>query len=160
MTMKSYTKFILTLLIAILSQAGHAENVLYINQKGQEPVKVMLSDKPEVTFDATSVKISTPAMTILYEDLESFTFGNEGVNPTEIDVEGKQHVQFSLVGDSDVCLSGLASSSSLSLYSLDGKALPVAATRNNDEIILHLGHLPSGVYIVKTDHQSFKIIKK
>lgn len=160
MTMKSYIKTILTLLIAILSQAGHAENVLYINQKGQEPVKVMLSEKPEVTFDATSVKISTPAMTILYEDLESFTFGNEGVNPTEIDIEGKQYVQFSLVGDNNVSLSGLESGNSLRLFSLDGKALPVSATRNNNEIILHLGNLPSGVYIVKTDHQSFKIIKK
>ncbi|MBR4897941.1 MAG: T9SS type A sorting domain-containing protein [Prevotella sp.] len=158
--MKSYIKTILTLLIAILSQAGHAENVLYINQKGQEPVKVMLSEKPEVTFDATSVKISTPAMTILYEDLESFTFGNEGVNPTEIDIEGKQYVQFSLVGDNNVSLSGLESGNSLRLFSLDGKALPVSATRNNNEIILHLGNLPSGVYIVKTDHQSFKIIKK
>lgn len=159
--MMSYRKQILTLLIALLSQAGHAENVLYINQKGQAPIMVMISDKPTVTFDATSVHIDIPGLTILYDDVESFTFGSEGTNPTAIDESvPQQRILFRLTEAGDVQLSGIEKDCKVAVYTADGKAVPVTVGRNNSEITLHLGHLRRGVYIVRTNHQSFKINKK
>lgn len=158
--MTSYRIHILTLLIALLSQAGHAENVLYINQKGQNTITVMLSDKPVVTFDATSVHIDIPELSILYDDVESFTFGSEGIMPTAIDEKAPQKVIFRLTETGDVQLTGVDRDCMVAVYTADGKAVPLTVGRNNSEITLHLGHLRRGVYIVRTDHQSFKINKK
>lgn len=160
MTMTSYRNLLLTLLIALLSQAGHAESVLYINQKGQEPVTVMLREKPVVTFDATSVHIDIPGMTILYEDVESFTFGSEGKNPTSIAESASERTRFRLTDAGDLLLTGNGQESKVAVYTADGKAVPVSLSHNDNETILHLGHLRRGVYIVKTEHHSFKIHKK
>lgn len=158
--MTSYRNLTLTLLIALLSQAGHAENVLYIHQKGQEPVTVMLREKPVVTFDATSVHIDIPELTILYEDVESFTFGSEGENPTSMTENASQRALFRLTEAGDLLLTGIEQESKVAVYTADGKAVPVSLSRNDNETTLHLSHLRRGVYIVRTDHHSFKIHKK
>ena len=158
--MTSYRNLTLTLLIALLSQAGHAENVLYIHQKGQEPVTVMLREKPVVTFDATSVHIDIPELTILYEDVESLTFGSEGENPTSMPESASQRALFRLTEAGDLLLTGIEQESKVAVYTADGKAVPVSLSRNDNETTLHLGHLRRGVYIVRTDHHSFKIHKK
>lgn len=47
----------------------------------------------------------------------------------------------------------------VTIYNTAG-SLQSQVTANGDETVINISHLPSGVYIVKTDSQSFKFMKR
>ena len=79
------------------------------------------------------------------------------------DVENPLHESkptFHFVDRETIVISGVDVASHVSLYTLDGKNIPVDARIVNDEVTLSLSGLHAGVYIIKTNSHSFKFNKK
>lgn len=123
----------------------------------------ILAEKPVVTFDTDKIVIKTADfITELngykYEDITKLYFKEHGSSSVErLEMKG---VQFRFTDGSHVAIEGVDGKSSLTVNSLDGKSYQHLATRNHDSVSIDLTSAPDGVYIIKVNNNSYKIIKR
>lgn len=67
---------------------------------------------------------------------------------------------FRLFGNDLVKVMGKNLSPEVSVYGADGRLVNVPVDYTKNEINIRLGSLPRGIYIIKTNQQSFKFIRK
>ncbi len=145
-----------------------ASEELIVYVKGQEApaFDCWLAEKPSVLFDGNRLilKSTTLETTLDITEVARIEFiSNETEILTDIeDIEESRPstLLFRYTDNQTVIVDGVAENASIRQYSLDGKPAPIDATRTNQRIILRLGHLPKGFYIICIDNQTYKILKK
>ena len=129
----------------------------------------LLTEKPVVTFEKGHLHVETQNVSVDYlqdydyEDVISITFEEVedfavGIDETETDKP--REVGFQYVDGRTVRLSGLSEDEHITVYSIDGKRIPARIERSGSTAVLLLERYPSGMYIIKTLTQTFKIHKK
>ena len=125
-----------------------------------------LAQHPVVTYTNGELLLSTQQQQIAYAaaDVRKFTFSTTDITcdeepPTSVTSPLEQAQQFSLQ-QGEIHFSGCRAGSPISLYTLDGKLLQTVAADANGNARLATDSYPAGVYIIKTETITHRIIKR
>lgn len=122
----------------------------------------MLSEKPEATFEGQYLRVKSEKADVLFAitDVLRFTYVKHsvvGIDDLQVDTEPTE-VNFQQ--DGTLVISQLKAGASVGVYALDGKLVQRLKARHKGTYRLSLSSLPKGVYIVKADNITYKIMKR
>lgn len=159
---RTLLRFIFTSLLAAMSSTLHAadevETLIILMKNGSENA-FFLKDKPKVTFEGTSLKVSaaTGDVSFALVDVMRFTYAKKSTSGISEQVENPTGVSFE--GDVLV-ISQLKANTTASIYALDGKLIRQLKPQRAGTYRISLSELPSGLYLVKADNVTYKITKR
>ena len=159
---RTLLRFIFTSLLAAMSPTLHAadevETLIILMKNGSENA-FFLKDKPKVTFEGTSLKVSaaTGDVSFALADVMRFTYAKKSTSGISEQVENPTGVSFE--GDVLV-ISQLKANTTASIYALDGKLIRQLKPQRAGTYRIRLSELPSGLYLVKADNVTYKITKR
>lgn len=159
---RTLLRFVFTSLLAAMSSTLHAadevETLIILMKNGSENA-FFLKDKPKVTFEGTSLKVSaaTGDVSFALADVMRFTYAKKSTSGINEQVENPTGVSFE--GDVLV-ISQLKANTTASIYALDGKLIRQLKPQRAGTYRISLSELPSGLYLVKADNVTYKITKR
>lgn len=159
---RTLLRFIFTSLLAAMSSTLHAadevETLIILMKNGSENA-FFLKDKPKVTFEGTSLKVSaaTGDVSFALADVMRFTYAKKSTSGISEQVENPTGVSFE--GDVLV-ISQLKANTTACIYALDGKLIRQLKPQRAGTYRISLSELPSGLYLVKADNVTYKITKR
>ncbi len=118
-----------------------------------------LEEKPKTTFVGTDIVITTSTMTINYplEQVLRYTYE---LQPSGIEnINMSKPVRVSQRGD-NIVFENLKKGTRILLFSTDGKQLASQNADGSKSITISLGNRPAGVYIVKANNITYKMMKR
>ncbi len=153
--------FLLIMLSAVTSvlRASDLLSTLIVQTKNGSETAFFLKDKPQVKFEGANLKVTSSAgdVTFALSDVLRFTYAKKdptGINET-IDEKAGIKVQ-----DDVLVISQLKAGSIVDVYSLDGKLVRQLNAHRSGTYRLSLTELPQGLYLVKADNVTYKIMKR
>ena len=137
------------------------DHVVIENTNG-ETVSFLLSEDPHFKFNGQTVTVTTDDVTIDYEAEEIARVYLTKSIPTGIDIselpankEGKLSIEAGRI-----VITGLQPSESANVYQLTGVLAATMKADQEGQLVISIDDMPAKVSIIKTKHQSFKIIRK
>ena len=137
-------------------------NYIIVWDRDGGSISFALEEKPcfKYCFDISVVKCETTKQTIEIpiDDVYKYTLSSEPEIPTlinETSVEGKM-----TYGADMIYLSKFAPTSKVYLYTIDGVTIANYAIDADGNLVISTASLAAGVYIIKVNNISCKIIKK
>lgn len=154
-------RFLLLMLLTVSYSAMQADQVqsLIVQLKDGSQTAFFLKDKPQVTFDGPNLKVTSTAgdTSFALSDVLRFTYAKK--DPTGIDEMVTDPTGVDFQGDVLV-ISQLKANGDVSVYALDGKLLRQLKASHAGTYRLNLSELPTGLYLVKADNVTYKILKR
>ena len=156
---KSLSLYILLFLGFVVLRAQSFSNLCtVVETTNGERLEYMLKDLPRIIYDNSMVTLTTNTTIIEFHPEEILKiFLTEPI--TAINDCKSLDGSFSLCHD-QVLLSGFAANEVITLFSADGHQLWRETIHDNGRLTISLNQLSTGLYIIKTNHQSIKITKK
>ena len=123
-----------------------------------------LGQHPVVTYTNGELLLTTTQQQVAYTagDVRKFTFSASDIScdaPTSVTSPLEQDWQFSLQ-QGNVHFSGSPAGSTIIVYTIDGKLLHTTTTDEAGNAAIDIASYPAGVYIIKTETITHKIIKR
>ena len=123
-----------------------------------------LGQHPVVTYTNGELLLTTTQQQVAYAagDVRKFTFSVSDIScdvPTSVASPLEQSQQFSLQ-QGKVHFSGCPAGSPITVYTLDGKQMQTVTTDETGNATIDIASYPTGVYIIKTETITHKIIKR
>ena len=132
---------------------------LVVWQRDGEKVFFDLAERPKTTFEGTNMIISTSTMTVNYplDRVLRFTYElkSSGIENANI----SKSIRIAQNGN-DLFLENLHQGTRIQFFSTDGRLLSSNVSDGRKTIVISLSSYPSGVYIVKADDITYKIMKQ
>ena len=157
--MRRLQLLLLMLLALPIGMLADSQNTLVVKLKNGAETTFFLKDKPNVTFEGTDLKVVSNKETVTFalSDVLRFTYVKKDasgidetvVDPTEVSYDG-----------SVLVISQLKQGASVDIYSLDGKLVRQLKAHHSGTYRLSLSELPTGLYLVKADNITYKIMKQ
>ena len=154
--------WLVTALLLLIAQKAIAQSAEYqcvvVETKDGERMEYLLSDNPrimhrnamvELTSNTVSVEFPSASVSKVY--LSTTTTTVEKIKAAEGEIRMYQDV---------IVMKGFGVNEPVSLYRTDGSQLWQQSTDGDGQLVVSLNSLSQGIYIFKTNHQSFKIIRK
>lgn len=156
MKMKLLTQaFLLTMFL--LSSTELCAQTLVVWQKNGQKAYYSLDERPKTTFTATDLFISTHMLTINYPLANVLRYTYESATGID-DISDNQGLSMSEDG-ADLILRNVKKDATVSVYSVGGKLISQQSADGNPLMTISLRRYPSGVYVIKHDDVSYKIVK-
>ena len=173
--MRMVKKIYLLWLIAsclVATASAQVSVKLCLELKDGSTFEYLLKQKPVVSFDAQNVHIETEDVKIelqkAYGDIKCFYFdtvsqgtsGGEDI-PTEVEKPIAEPVKDTFSSYYDGHTMRLTDTQKLPpvlVYGLDGRRVETPMQRSNNEVLMQMDTLPTGVYVIKCGNHTFKII--
>lgn len=150
--------------LGTLAHANNENGYMLIVQKNNQMVNdsiyIDLSNHPKIEFDRDYFSITDEGIKITYENAINISFVNSLPIIDNIDKNTIQKEKFAFINSNTIILSGLSDLRNLHVYTIEGKEIKLNIDYSQQEATLHLEDLSQGIYIIKTKHQSFKVVKK
>lgn len=151
----------LLILMTVLSLAMVAkadDKVLQVWFSDGHMKSISLNDVPKTTYKDGNLVITMMKNSVTYplEQVRRFTYASSSV---DIDAPEKIDVAFSSNGET-LTFTGLKPHTPISLYNVAGMLLKTIDSGNSNKTIISASHLPVGVYLVKVDGGTYKIMKR
>lgn len=155
-------KKILLILTFIFSLPVCAEHYLVIEMNDSRQHSYSLSDKPVITFDNNRLFIKTDKIELDYpiKDIVKYYF-------TELDETGVEDIKkdankihFIYTNPDFLSIEGVIGDADIKVYDISGRICDVISTNSDNCIKVELKGLTKGVYIIKINNHSFKIIRR
>ncbi|SEM85283.1 Por secretion system C-terminal sorting domain-containing protein [Prevotella sp. ne3005] len=140
------------------TRAAQVETLVVKLKNGSETA-FFLKDKPQVKFEGTNLKVTSSAgdTTFALADVLQFTYDKRdtsGINETVTEPTGV------IFKDDVLVVSQLKVNAVVSVYGLDGILVRQWKAPHAGTFRLSLSELPSGLYLVKVDNITYKIMKR
>lgn len=154
-------KKILLILTIIFSLPMYADHYLVIEMNNSKQHSYSLSDKPVITFDNNRLFIKTDKIELDYpiEDILKYYF-------TELDETGVEDIKnytdkihFIYTNPDFLSIEGVVGDADIKVYDISGRVCDVNSTKSDNCAKIELSTLHKGVYIIKVNNHSFKIIR-
>lgn len=119
--------------------------------------------KPKIIYDEGDLVIVSKNASVRYanEDVHKITFPDSGkqtsIAPVLADRISGGELHYS---GGEVCMRGLQPRSKVYVYSEGGKLQKVLKASDDGRLMLRLAEFASGIYLLKTDTITYKILKK
>lgn len=150
-------KKLYTILLFIIATLPTMAQQIFVEKSGNtETIEFTNLDK--ITFSGTTVNIlKTDGGTISasMEDIERIHFSN--YNSIE-DIEASRDNIFSYISDDYIAVNCHAGEI-ITIYNIIGRQL-MCIRQKSDNGIISIAHLPKGIYIVKSNDQTAKFVKR
>ena len=154
-------KKILLILTIIFSLPMYADHYLVIEMNDSKQHSYSLSDKPVITFDNNRLFIKTDKIELDYqiEDILKYYF-------TKLDETGVEEIKnytdkihFIYTNPDFLSIEGVVGDADIKMYDISGRVCDVISTKSDNCAKIELSTLHKGVYIIKVNNHSFKIIR-
>ena len=154
--------WLVTALLLLIAQKAIAQSAEYrcvvIETKDGERMEYLLSDNPRimhrnamVELTSNTVSVEFPSSNVSKVYLSTTATAVEKIKVAEGEIRMYQDV---------IVLKGFGENEPVALYGTDGSQLWQQSMDGNGQLVVSLNSLSKGIYIFKTNHQSFKIIRK
>ena len=138
---------------------GEDRKFLVVETKDHVKTAYMLADKTQVRFAGANLRVVSSKADVTYQlsDILRFTYetrsttGISELRTTQAEVDYK---------DGQLVISGIKAGGSVNVYSLEGKLVKQLTAQRSGTYRLSLASLSKGVYIVKADNVTYKIMKR
>ena len=125
-----------------------------------------LDEHPVVTYSNGELLLTTSSRQVVYQasNVHKFTFSasditsDEPLPPTTGVSLPEQPQHF--IQQGDVAFTGCRAGSTICIYTLDGKLLQTMTVDETSKGIIDTASYPAGIYIIKTETTTHKIIKR
>lgn len=143
--------------VELRAQSSSALCVVVETTNG-ERLEYLLSDLPRIIYEDSMVTLTTNTTIVEFrpDDILKIYLSE---STTAINDCKSSDGSFSICHD-QVLLSGFTANEIVTLYSADGHQLWCRTIHNNGCLTISLNQLSTGLYIIKTNHQSIKMTKK
>ena len=156
--MKKIVIFLLLLMPFQTSIAQSSNSKLIIWKNDGSKVTYALDEHPITTFTSDGVTITTNSISVSYpiDKIQKYTY--EGIASAIATPKADNDILISQ-NNNEFTFSNLKEGSSIQVYSVDGLLLHsiLVAEKN---VLVSLDSYPCGVYVIKADNVSYKVIKK
>lgn len=150
--------------LGTLAHANNENGYMLIVQKNNQMVNdsiyIDLSNHPKIEFGRDYFSITDEGIKITYENAINISFVNSLPIIDNIEKNTIQKEKFAFINSNTIIISGLSDLRNLHVYTIEGKEIKLNIDYSQQEATLHLEDLSQGIYIIKTKHQSFKVVKK
>lgn len=155
-----FSWFVCLAVLAVRASNEPSQLAVAMND-GTEKVFI-LSNKPAITFDTNKVYINSDEFSATLTDVKEFYFKAESTATSIETIKEKAPSTFTFqyVDGHTVYLYGCNDNTKIDVYSLNGAKAPASVEHNGTSVVVRLDQLPSGVYIIRANSQSFKIFKR
>lgn len=135
-----------------------------VEQTDGSKTEYLLKSEPRIAFDGETVTLTTSDETVLLKvENVSRAYVKAPVKPQPNEVgiaEASKTAERVILTADGLSLSGLQPGSAVDVYTADGRQLKAVKAAADGTASLNLGNSRSGMIIVKTNNQSFKLIRK
>ena len=167
-------RFYIIAIMLLVTGIIHATNtgdvlVVELNDERSTVQHFYLSDTPNLVFGLDVITVETEDMSTTFEygeikqiyitRLESEQDVDPDI-PTSLEEPQQKIFKFQYVDGQTIRIDGVDRNTSIGLYAIDGKNVPMTAERSDDGIVISLSSLQRGFYVIKCNSQSFKVYKK
>ena len=153
-------KMLFTLFAAILSVPMFSQTTLTIHQKDGQQFSFGFDDQPTITYTDNVLVLKTTNTEVQYplESLLKITFNDAETAVKPVLKAGKTPA---LVLDSyAVYISGAKAGVEVTVYGADGKSVNSCKTNQDGNVSFSIADLTDGVYVIKSENLSIKVLKK
>lgn len=155
--------FLLSLHAYVFASNEPSQLVVKLNDNTEKIF--ILANKPVITFDTEKFYINTSDFSTELSNVQEFYFQTETATGIEVvkktdGTASSSIFTFRFVDGHTVYIDGLDDSAHISVYSLSGAQVNARIDKSNDRAVVDFGNQPAGVYIIRANKQSFKIIKR
>ena len=151
----------LLLLLATVFTAHAADKqwCLVVESAGGETIAIALSQKPliETQSDGYKLTYGESAAEFTWSQLKKLSL--EETEPTATAVKDVKNAAFQLT-PGQIAVSGAQAGTLAQVYTIGGRQVLSERVADNGTVTLSTAGLPAGIYIIKTNKSSFKIVKK
>ena len=153
-------KKILSILAILFSLPMYADHHLVIETNNSKKHSYSLEDNPVISFNNDILVIKTDKIELSYpiSDIAKYYFTKEdtGISSVNGDVN---NIHFNYTNTDFLLIEGIASEDNVNVYEINGRTCHVDIVRNSNSITIELKTLPKGIYFVKVNNHSFKLIR-
>ena len=153
-------RLLLLLLSALAIMPIAAQNILTIHQKDGQQFSFGFSEKPVITYTENEMVLTTTRTTVKYplSSIAKLTFPDTGTGVEETAADTDE-AKISL--DSyTVRISGAKSGQNVFVTDASGKTLSTYETDQDGSVTFSIADLPQGIYIIKSESLTCKILKQ
>ena len=161
--MKQKLYFLLLLLAATLTaHAADAQWCLVVESAGGETIAIGASQKPVIktVADGYELRYGEQVTAFRWSELKKVTVRETEPTPTAVEeVKAVAEPSFRLA-PGEIAISGAEPGSLVQVYGVGGRQTLSVRAGQDGSVSLSTTGLKAGIYIVKTNKSSFKIVKK
>lgn len=146
------------MLLCLPATADEVETLHIWMADGTETT-VQLYTRPQVTFDGTVVRISSPVQTLEFPSADVLRFTYSGVD-TSTAIDGiEKTADYRNDGD-NLYFNGNVTVDKIQIYTADGKSVPLHIHTVGSQLCLPLSDIPTGIYLLNVNGRTYKLIRK
>ena len=154
------TKLIL-LALSLCATGLYAQTVspcVVVQQKDGTSTEYLLTEEPRISYksDVVTLTWSAGALELAPTDIERVYLSTTETGDQTTKITSVEKSRIALTADG-ISLSGLQPGSSVAVYSTNGQCIASEHVADNGQIDMSL---PAGILVIKTQKQTFKIIRK
>lgn len=150
-------------LVSAKLQADEVMALKVVLNDGTETLFV-LPDRPVATLRGDSLLIASESMSVGYlrSDISECSFEQTDTVDTRLPATETNVLRYTYVDNRHVTIEGLEAGCKVAVYDAKGVFLGIQATaENNSELVIDLGELPAGMYMITiTNQPTIKIIRR
>lgn len=123
----------------------------------------LAGNRPEVKFGASTLQViisSAVQAEFSQDDVVKIAYKNPQQTDIDSPVADRNTAEINYQDDGLLVISRLSEGAAVSIYAMDGRQLRRLSTSGDGTCRLDLSALPKGVYLVKTDTITYKIMKR
>ena len=119
-----------------------------------------LNDMPETTFENGKLVIRTQSATVEYPMSEVLRYTYDGVDTRGVSKARGLHGAMVKREQNSVTIVNLKEGSQVQLFNTEGALLDTKTSNGEEPVFISVANQPNGVYIVKYESQTLKLIKR
>ena len=139
--------------------SAQAQQRLVVWQKSGEKVYFDLAERPRTTFEGSNLVITTTTLTVSYplEQVLRYTYELPPSGIENVNLSKPVHISHR---DDALYLENLKPGIRIQLFTTDGKLLATEQADGRQTITISLAQCPAGIYIVKANDVTYKMMKQ
>ena len=156
---QKFYSLLLLLALAVTAHAADKQWCLVVESAGGETIAIGADLKPVIKTvdDGYELCYGETVTAFTWSQLKKLTL--EETEPTATAVKDVKNASLKLV-PGEVAISGAQAGTLAQVFTVGGRQVLSERVADNGTVTLSTAGLPAGIYIIKTNKSSFKIVKK
>lgn len=144
-------------LACIFMLSGKETYDLIITTQDNKETRIGLKEKPVITFSGSDMVISSQSTDLSFpvDNIKDLTYSNE-----EAGIDDVYEDSGIFIYNDTIYIMNTGNPAHIGIYGLDGKKMDTPIKNDGTHSVIDLTMYAPGIYIIKVNNNSFKILKK